>query len=113
MAWMKTVCGRLESRYRYSNDIVYNNFPWPSSSPEQKTAIESAAQAVLDARSKYPESSLADLYDPLTMPPDLRKAHTALDQAVMKAYGLKTDDESEIVAFLMKKYQELTAAAEK
>ena len=82
MAWMRAVCGRLKSDYRYSKDIVYNNFPWPSPTDEQKTKIEATAQRILDTRALYPDSSLADLYDPLTMPPELRKAHTANDRAV-------------------------------
>ena len=109
MAWMRTVCGRLKSDYRYSKDIVYNNYPWPSPTDEQKAKIEHTAQTILDARALYPDSSLADLYDPLTMPPELRKAHQANDRAVMQAYGLSIKDTSEedCVAFLMKRYQEL------
>ena len=85
---MRTVCGRLKSDYRYSASIVYNNFPWPENpSEKQKQAIEAAAQAVLDARAQFPDSSLADLYDPLTMPPVLLKAHQQLDKAVDAAYG--------------------------
>ncbi|MBQ7540609.1 MAG: class I SAM-dependent DNA methyltransferase, partial [Bacteroidaceae bacterium] len=96
MAWMRAVCGRLEMRYRYSNNIVYNNFPWPEVSEEQKVKITQTAQGILDARAKYPNSSLADLYDELTMPPELRKAHQANDRAVMQAYGfdVKTMTES-------------------
>ena len=86
MAWMRTVCGRLEMRYRYSAQIVYNNFPWPEASESQKESIAQKAQAVLDARNKFPESSLADLYDPDTMPSVLVKAHAALDFAVDKLY---------------------------
>ena len=110
MAWMRAVCGRLETRYRYSKDIVYNNFPWPNPTAEQKAKIEQTAQAILDARALYPESSLADLYDELTMPVELRKAHQANDKAVMQAYGFdyKTMTESECVAELMKMYVELT-----
>lgn len=109
MAWVRAVCGRLEMRYRYSNDIVYNNFPWPEPTEQQKSEIEKTAQAILDARELYPDCSLADLYDELTMPPELRKAHQANDKAVMKAYGFKKDlSESAIVAELMKMYQELT-----
>jgi type I restriction-modification system DNA methylase subunit len=108
MAWMRTVCGRLKSDYRYSKDIVYNNFPWPNATEEQKAAIEKLAQTVLDARAKYPDSSLADLYDPLTMPPDLLKAHRALDTAVMKLYGFAKDmTEAQIVAELMERYRGL------
>ncbi len=109
MAWMRAVGGRLKSDYRYSKDIVYNNFPWPSPTEEQKEEIEKTAQAILDARALYPDCSLADLYDELTMPPELRKAHQANDKAVMKAYGFwgKLNTESECVAELMKMYQEL------
>lgn len=109
MSWMRAVCGRLKSDYRYSKDIVYNNFPWPTPSELQKAEIEKTAQAILDARELYPDCSLADLYDELTMPPELRKAHQANDKAVMKAYGFKYDmPESAIVAELMKMYQNLT-----
>ena len=110
MAWMRAVCGRLETRYRYSKDIVYNNFPWPTPTEEQKAKIEQTAQAILDARALYPDCSLADLYDEVTMPPELRKAHQQNDKAVMQAYGfdVKTMTESTCVAELMKMYQELT-----
>ena len=110
MAWMRAVCGRLETRYRYSNSVVYNNFPWCEPTAEQKAKIEETAQAILDARALYPDSSLADLYDELTMPPELRKAHQANDKAVMQAYGFwgKIKTESECVAELMKMYQKLT-----
>ena len=110
MAWMRAVCGRLKSDYRYSVNIVYNNFPWCTPTEEQKAKIEQTAQAILDARALYPDSSLADLYDELTMPPELRKAHQANDKAVMQAYGFwgKLNTESECVAELMKMYQELT-----
>ncbi|MBR1556280.1 MAG: methylase [Prevotella sp.] len=110
MAWMRAVCGRLESRYDYSKQIVYNNFPWPTPTEAQKSKIEQTAQAILDARSLYPDSSLADLYDELTMPPELRKAHQANDRAVMEAYGfdVKSMTESQCVAELFKLYQELT-----
>ena len=101
MAWMRVVCGRLKSDYRYSKDIVYNNFPWPKVTEAQKTKIESTAQAILDARRLYPDSSLADLYDDVTMPIELRKAHTANDIAVLEAYGLpKSTAEPAIVAHL-------------
>ena len=112
MAWVRTVCGRLEMRYRYSKDIVYNNFPWPTPTDEQKSKIEQTAQAILDARAKYPDASLADLYDELTMPPELRTAHQQNDRAVMEAYGMpvKTTTESSCVADLMRRYQALTAA---
>ena len=108
MAWTKVVCGRIKSDYRYSNTVVYNNFPWCNPTPEQKATIEKTAQAILDARAKYPECSLADLYDETTMPPELRKAHQANDFAVMAAYGFdRKITESECVAELMKRYQEL------
>lgn len=110
MAWMRTVTGRLKSDYSYSNTIVYNNFPWCNPTPEQKLKIEQTAQAILDARNLYPECSLADLYDELTMPPELRKAHQQNDIAVMKAYGfsIKETTESSCVAELMRLYQKLT-----
>ena len=112
MAWMRTVCGRLKSDYRYSKDIVYNNFPWCNPTPEQKAKIEKTAQAILDARALYPDCSLADLYDETTMPPELRKAHQANDFAVMAAYGFdRKITESECVAELMKRYQELVEKA--
>ena len=109
MAWMRIVCGRLEMRYRYSANIVYNNFPWPNPTDEQRTKIEQTAQAILDARALYPDSSLADLYDELTMPVELRRAHQNNDRAVMAAYGfpVKTMTESQCVAELFKLYQEL------
>ena len=111
---MRAVAGRLEMRYQYSNNIVYNNFPWPNPTPEQKAKIEQTAQAILDARALYPDASLADLYDELTMPPELRKAHQANDRAVMAAYGfpVKNFTESDCVAALMKMYQELTKGEE-
>lgn len=117
MAWMRTVCGRLKSDYRYSKDIVYNNFPWCNPTEEQKAKIEKTAHGILDARALYPDCSLADLYDDLTMPVELRKAHQENDRAVMESYGFKKKDEngklrwlteSETVAELMKMYQELT-----
>ena len=96
-------------RYRYSKDVVYNNFPWPTPTEAQNAKIEATAQAILDARALYPDCSLADLYDELTMPVELRKAHQANDKAVMEAYGFRKDmSESEIVAELFKMYQELT-----
>lgn len=108
MAWMRAIAGRLKSDYRYSKDIVYNNFPWPEPTDEQKVKIEETAKAILDARALYPDSSLADLYDPLTMPVELRKAHIENDKAVMKAYGFKTTmTEEEIVGELFKLYQKL------
>ena len=112
MSWMRVVAGRLEMRYSYS-PAVYNNFPWPTPTAEQKAQIEKTAQAILDARALYPDSSLADLYDPLTMPPELRKAHQANDRAVMQAYGMpiKETDEAACVAWLMRLYQEKTGEA--
>lgn len=110
MAWMRAVCGRLKSDYRYSKDVVYNNFPWPTPTDEQKARIEQTAQAILDARDLYPECSLADLYDEATMPPELRKAHQQNDKTVMQAYGFwgKLNSESACVAELMRMYQGLT-----
>ncbi|MBP5620679.1 MAG: hypothetical protein J6X44_01560, partial [Thermoguttaceae bacterium] len=105
MAWMRTVCGRLKSDYRYSKDVVYNNFPWPELSDAAQDEISKTAQGILDARKLFPDSSLADLYDELSMPPDLRKAHQANDRAVLKAYGLsEKTSESEIVAELIRRY---------
>ena len=111
MAWMRAVCGRMKSDYSYSNTIVYNNFPWPTPTDEQKAKIEHTAQAILDARALYPDCSLADLYDELTMPVELRKAHQANDKAVMQAYGFwgKLNTESECVAELMRMYQKLVS----
>ena len=108
-AWMRTLCGRLKSDYRYAKDIVYNNFPWPSPTKEQQAKIEKTAQSILTAREKYKDCSLADLYDEVTMPPELRKAHQLNDKAVMEAYGFwgKVKTESECVAELMKMYQKL------
>ncbi|MFR5073380.1 MAG: DNA methyltransferase [Bianqueaceae bacterium] len=108
MAWMRAVCGRLKSDYRYSKDIVYNNFPWPTPTDAQKARIEQTAQAILDARALYPDANLADLYDELTMPKELRKAHQSNDRAVMEAYGFPVKNsftESMCVAELMKLYQ--------
>ena len=109
MAWMRVVAGRLKSDYRYSKDIVYNNFPWCNPTEEQKKKIEKTAQAILDARALYPNSSLADLYDELTMPKELRKARQENDKAVMEAYGFdwKRMIESDCVAELMKMYEKL------
>ena len=111
MAWMRAVCGRLKSDYRYSKDVVYNNFPWPTPTDAQKARIEQTAQAILDARALYPDCSLADLYDEVSMPPELRKAHQQNDKAVMQAYGFwgKLNTEAECVAELMKMYQNLTS----
>ncbi len=109
MAWTRVVCGRLKSDYSYSVNIVYNNFPWPEATEEQKKKIESTAQAILDAREKYPDASMADLYGNLIVFPDLMKAHRANDAAVLEAYGFPKDaTESDIVARLFKMYQELT-----
>ena len=109
-AWMRTVCGRLESRYRYSNTIVYNNYPWPKApSAEARQAVEAAAQDVLDARSQYADKSLAWLYNTDTMPAPLRNAHDALDVAVDDAYGyMGRDDDADRVAYLFERYRELT-----
>jgi hypothetical protein len=116
MAWMRAVCGRLEMRYRYSKDVVYNNFPWPTPNEAQKAKIEQTAQAILDARALYPDCSLADLYDENTMPPELRTAHQQNDVAVMQAYGFRRRGEDgkphwltepECVAELMRMYQDL------
>ena len=112
MAWMRTVAGRLKSDYRYSKDVVYNNFPWPEPTDQQRQKIESTAKAILDARANYPESSLADLYDETLMPADLRKAHKANDRAVMEAYGMlgKVKSEAECVAWLFKMYEGLVGS---
>lgn len=106
--WMRAVTGRLKSDYRYSKDIVYNNFPWPNPNDKQKQKIEETANQILEARKLYPESSYADLYNELTMPPELRKAHQENDKAVMEAYGFdwRNMTESECVAELMKLYQD-------
>lgn len=109
MAWTITIAGRLKSDYRYSNSIVYNNFVIPVMTEQQKEQINITAQGILDARALYPDSSLADLYDPLTMPIELRKAHQANDKAVIEAYGWKKEiTEEEIVAKLMQLYAEKT-----
>lgn len=111
MAWMRAVCGRLKSDYRYSKDVVYNNFPWPTPTDEQKARIGQTAQQILDARALYPDSSLADLYDELAMPVELRKAHQDNDRAVMQAYGFtvkSTFTESMCVAELFKMYKATT-----
>ena len=110
MAWTKVVAGRIKSDFRYSNTLVYNTFPWPTPTDKQKAKIEKTAQAILDARALYPDSSLADLYDPLTMPKELLKAHQDNDRAVMEAYGLPVNGttESDAVAHLFKMYEKLT-----
>lgn len=109
MAWMRVVAGRLKSDYRYSKDVVYNNFPWPKVSDSQKNKIEKTAAGILEARRQYPDSTLADLYDEVTMPPELRKAHQRNDIAVMEAYGFNWRNmiESECVAELMKIYKKV------
>lgn len=117
MAWMRAIGGRIKSDYRYSKDIVYNNFPWPTPTAQQKVRIEQTSQAILDARTLYPDSSLADLYDDLTMPLELRKAHQDNDRAVMDAYGFTKGtaartSESACVAELMKLYQQKVSAAQ-
>ncbi len=117
-AWVRAFAGRLKSDFTYSVNIVYNNFPWPAPTEQQKAKIEQTAQAILDARALYPDSSLADLYDELTMPPELRKAHQANDRAVMDAYGFikgtaARTSESACVAELMKLYQQKVSELEK
>ena len=115
MAWMRAVGGRLESRYRYSSALVYNTFPWPNCSEEQRQKIELTAKEILNVRAKYPDTDLAHLYEnDMLLYPDLKKAHQANDRAVMEAYGFwgKLNSESECVAELMKRYQSLTAKAE-
>ena len=112
MAWTRTVCGYYGPSYQYSINIVYNNFPWPEPTTQQRQKIEQTAQAILDARALYPNSSLATLYDELTMPPELRKAHQQNDMAVMQAYGFTKGSEAykseaACVAELMKRYQKL------
>ena len=110
MSWMRVVCGRLKSDYSYSNTIVYNNFPWPDADERIKERIEKTALAILDARAKFPEASLADLYDDTFMPPELRKAHQANDAAVLAAYGFSPKaTESEIVSKLFEMYAKLTS----
>lgn len=114
MAWMKTVTGRMEIDFNYSKKIVYNCFPWPEVDDEQKQRISETAQDILNARKLYPDSSLADLYDPLTMPIELRKAHKANDKAVLKAYGLKPSaTETEIVQHLFGMYEDLVRKDER
>ena len=109
-AWVRSTCGRLESRYRYSKEIVFNNFPWPEPSADQTFAIELAAQAVLNARSEFADSTLADLYDPLSMPPALVKAHQKLDSVVDAAYGRRSfKSDADRVAFLFERYRAITS----
>ena len=112
MAWMRILCGRLQSDYRYSKDIVYNNFPWLTPDDAQRARIKQTAQGILDARAIYPDCSLADRYDENAMPPELRKAHQENDKAVMDAYGFtrgtpERTNEVACVAALMKMYQKL------
>ena len=114
MAWMRAVCGRLKSDYRYSNKIVYNTFIWPNPTDAQRDKIERTAKTILESRAMSPNSSLADLYDETTMPPELIKAHRENDRAVMKAYGFKPSmTEAEIVAELLKRYQARVEELEK
>ena len=110
MAWMRAVCGRLEMRYRYSKEIVYNTFPWPEPTESQKRRIEETAQGILDVREKYADTPMSTLYDRTLMPNDLYKAHKANDKAVMQAYGMpiKETDEAACVAWLMRLYQKMT-----
>jgi hypothetical protein len=114
MAWMRYVCGRLELRYQYSASLVYNNFPWPEPSEKKKSIIAEAAQAILDTRLLFPDSTLAELYNPPTMPPKLVKAHQKLDKAVEAAYGRSFDTassagtDSQRVTYLFELYQKLT-----
>ena len=114
-AWMRTVCGRIKSDYRYSVNVVYNNFPWPDATPEQQAKIAQTAQAILDARALYPTTCLADLYDDDIMPSELLTAHQKNNRAVWEAYGKawKIGSENDCVAYLMQLYQSLTAAEEK
>ena len=111
MAWVRQVCGRLESRYRYSNKLVYNNYPWPQEvTDKQKARVEKCAQAVLDARAKHPDAALADLYDPLAMPANLAKAHADLDRAVDACYRSQPfTSERQRVEYLFALYERLTA----
>jgi hypothetical protein len=115
MAWVRVVCGRLETSYRYSKDIVYNNFPWPDSSDTLIADIETASQGVLEARATFPGRSLADLYDPRSMPQALRNAHDRLDSEVGKAYGFgsKMTDEADTVSRLMKMFRDMTSGSGK
>jgi hypothetical protein len=110
MAWMRAICGRMKSDYQYSANNVYNNFPWPNPTEAQRQKIEQTAQAILDARALYPDVTLADLYDDITLIPALLKAHQQNDRAVMEAYGFpvkSTFTESQCVAELFKLYQTL------
>lgn len=107
MAWVRYVCGRLKSDYRYSVAIVYNNFPWPDPTDKQRTAIENAATGVLEARKLFPKATLADLYDFLTMPSELLQAHNKLDAEVEKAYGKRFSSDVDRVAFLFERHLEI------
>ncbi len=110
MAWVRQVCGRLKSDYRYSAKLVYNNYPWPEPTDKQRAAVEAAAQAVLDSRKEFPDATLADLYNPLSMPPSLVKAHAALDRAVDKCYRSEPfTSERQRVEYLFSLYEKLTA----
>jgi len=111
MAWVKCVCGRIKSDYRYSKDIVYNNFPWPETpTSKQKEAVEKAAQAVLDARAQFPNASLADLYDPNTMPRELTRTHQALDKAVDLCYRPQPfPSETKRIEYLFELYDKYTS----
>ena len=110
MTWFRYVCGRLKSDYRYSKDVVYNNFPWPKAAPEDREKIAELAQKVLDARSEFPDCSMADLYDPNLMPDALLKAHQTLDRAVEKLYRReKFNSDGERLDFLFKEYDRLIA----
>lgn len=112
MTWMRTVCGRLESRYRYSRDLCYNTFPWPDAKETQRQVIEVLAQNVLDARDLYPELTLADLYDPDKMPRELKDAHEHLDRAVDQLYRAKAfENDEERLQMLFEKYEKLVASA--
>ena len=113
MAWVRAVCGRIKSDYRYSKDVVYNNFPWPTPTDDQKAQIEQTAQAILDAHALYLNCSFADLYDEITMPLELRKAHQQNDRAVIQAYGFNvaTTTETSCVADLMRRYQAINQKA--
>jgi hypothetical protein len=109
-AWLRAVGGRLKSDYRYSASIVYNNYPWPEPTDKQRTAIEATGQTILDARAEQPDATLADLYDPLTMPATLRKAHTANDRTIDTAYGYRGEkSDAARVAFLFDLYGKLTS----
>ena len=110
MAWVRQLCGRLKSDFRYSKDIVYNNYSWPEPTEKQRATVEVAAQAVLEAREKIPDATLADLYDPVAMPPALAKAHAALDRAVDRCYRAQPfENNRQRVEHLFALYEKLTA----